>query len=424
MAEQKIKTWPGLADHVITYIATILDYLVNSKSAKLYITGSELTDADRKASWSDFVRIWVGCQSLATCAASHVLPGRAGDPLAPVLAASHRNHCSFWKSWRALPALGDVLPSWYWAPSTPVGTTSCLRPRGGTSGWTSAIAHVLQRAQRDPLAPVRSLHLHFHLQARGWCSLSRLGFKHQRLFALHAIWSAVPRQPWEPLARSFATAFCCFCHSCGRCHGLVVARVDLIAAVAFGSISPRWTWYPLAPAGTWVPIASRIYIAAAVRHILLRGQGNPLTPIRLCKAQWCQQQERQELHHVSVLCENANLWNAMSPKTAGALHNGLSEEFEVLVNCVQLPIRMWCIKTSSTKNAIQISWGKKLCVPQQLWRIHIPAFPSSQHLSSLSNKQMREKGRVPLTPKLSEQQKTTLLHWAGNLAVDFWKTQR
>ena len=40
MAEQKIKTWPGLADHVITYIATNLDYLVNSKSAKLYITGS------------------------------------------------------------------------------------------------------------------------------------------------------------------------------------------------------------------------------------------------------------------------------------------------------------------------------------------------------------------------------------------------
>ena len=42
---------------MITYIATILDYLVNSKSAKLYITGSELTDAERIASWSDFVRI-------------------------------------------------------------------------------------------------------------------------------------------------------------------------------------------------------------------------------------------------------------------------------------------------------------------------------------------------------------------------------
>ena len=25
----------------------------------------------------------------------------------------------------------------------------------------------------------------------------------------------------------------------------------------------------------------------------------------------------------------------MSPKTAGALHNGLSEEFEVLVNCIR-----------------------------------------------------------------------------------------
>ena len=93
-----------------------------------------------------------------------------------------------------------------------------------------------------------------------------------------------------------------------------------------------------------------------------------------------------------------------------------------------------------TKNAIsgQVEAGKTCeawrgysnvprnrSMPRQLRRIHIPAFPSSQHLSSsLSDKQMREKERVPLTPKLSEQQKTALLYWAGNLAVDFWKTQR
>ena len=225
------------------------------------------------------------CQSLTTYAASDVLPGRTRHPLAPVFTAScwSWSHClSFWKCWRALLALRDVLPGCHWTPSTPVRTTSICSRNWSCPGV--AVGHILQGWQRNPLAPVRSLHS--DLQA--WLSTHRSwghGLRHQRLLALLTLGGAVPWWPWKPLARSFTATggLQQICWMCWRCW-LVEAWVDLIAAVAVCNITPRWPWHPLAPAGACIHNRSFILIASALWDILVRGNGHIAAPIRLRKA--------------------------------------------------------------------------------------------------------------------------------------------
>ena len=241
-----------------------------------------------KGLWSDFVLLI--CQSLATYAASHILPGRTRHPLAPVFTAGRWNHClSFWKCGRALLALRHVLPGWHWTPSTPARATS-IRSRNCSSRDCScpgvAVGNILQGWQRNPLAPVRSLHS--DLQA--WLSTLhcswRHGLRHQRLLALLALGGAIPWWPWKPLARSFTATggLHQICRRSWWCW-LVKAWVDLIAVVAVWNITPRWPGHPLAPVSACQAIGLRgIHIATAIWDILLRGVWHPAAPIRLRNA--------------------------------------------------------------------------------------------------------------------------------------------
>ena len=220
-----------------------------------------------------------------------VMPGRNWYPLAPVQTSCL---CSGWALSTAHAALCCVLPRRGWNPPAPICTTVfALHNR---LCWTTALAHILQRAQGYPSAPVWLWHKHLHFET---CltGLGRLGLRTQdhRLLTCTAVWCVRPCRPWDPLTSILASILQC---SRRHSHRLVVGWIEAVTSDAAWSVAPGWAWNPLTPSGTaQVCIWTRIGIATAFRHVLLWGQWHPSAPAGLCEGRCQQSQDAHDALH-------------------------------------------------------------------------------------------------------------------------------